>query len=86
MVLVCGLLSNLPVTNAIILFQDCSNKWYSSFPVQVKVRISGLPATGKVNFHGMHVHQLGVMSPGCEAMGGHYNPFRVNHGARTDSV
>lgn len=32
------------------------------------------------------MHQLGVMSPGCEAMGGHYNPFRVNHGARTDSV
>lgn len=32
--------------------------------------------------HGIHIHQYGDMTQGCESMGGHYNPFGSTHGAQ----
>ncbi|XP_071518356.1 superoxide dismutase [Cu-Zn]-like isoform X2 [Panulirus ornatus] len=31
--------------------------------------------------HGFHVHQYGDLSGGCKTAGGHFNPFKKNHGA-----
>ncbi|XP_064093333.1 superoxide dismutase [Cu-Zn]-like [Macrobrachium nipponense] len=31
--------------------------------------------------HGFHVHDLGDLSGGCVTAGGHYNPYKKNHGA-----
>lgn len=36
--------------------------------------------------HGMHIHELGDLSAGCNATGAHYNPFNMQHGAPTDAV
>lgn len=30
--------------------------------------------------HGIHVHEYGDLSNGCDSAGAHYNPFGVNHG------
>lgn len=50
--------------------------------VHLTGEIRGL-ADGK---HGFHVHAFGdIAGPtGCNATGGHYNPFNVTHGAPTD--
>ena len=39
-------------------------------------RINGL-APG---IHGMHIHEFGDLSDGCDSAGGHYNPDGVDHG------
>jgi len=36
--------------------------------------------------HGLHVHESGDLSGGCESLGEHYNPENVKHGNRTDPV
>ncbi len=35
-------------------------------------------------YHGIHIHEFGDMSRGCESMGEHYNPFHKQHGSRND--
>ncbi|BEI85730.1 hypothetical protein CcaverHIS002_0600170 [Cutaneotrichosporon cavernicola] len=42
--------------------------------------ISGVPP----GQHGMHVHQWGDLSQGCNSTGMHWNPLNRNHGAPTD--
>jgi Cu-Zn family superoxide dismutase len=42
--------------------------------------ITGL-APGK---HGLHIHQFGDITNGCETTGSHWNPFNKTHGAITD--
>ena len=32
--------------------------------------------------HAFHIHEYGNMIQGCSTVGGHYNPFNKNHGAR----
>ena len=39
--------------------------------------------TGK---HGIHIHELGNISNGCETLGGHYNPFNMDHGGPFSKV
>ncbi|CAB4002671.1 Copper chaperone for superoxide dismutase [Paramuricea clavata] len=34
--------------------------------------------------HGLHVHELGDVSDGCESLGDHYNPNNSNHGGLLD--
>ncbi|XP_069192291.1 superoxide dismutase [Cu-Zn] isoform X2 [Procambarus clarkii] len=34
--------------------------------------------------HGFHVHEKGDLGDGCKAAGGHFNPFKKNHGAPED--
>ncbi|XP_034249014.1 copper chaperone for superoxide dismutase isoform X2 [Thrips palmi] len=31
--------------------------------------------------HGLHIHECGDISKGCDSVGGHYNPNNVNHGS-----
>jgi copper chaperone for superoxide dismutase len=35
-------------------------------------------------YHGLHVHECGDISQGCESVGGHYNPKNVRHGSPDD--
>ena len=30
--------------------------------------------------HGLHIHEFGDLSDGCDSAGGHYNPDGVDHG------
>ncbi len=32
------------------------------------------------SIHALHVHEYGNLTPGCMGSGGHYNPFKQNHG------
>lgn len=41
-------------------------------------KIEGL----KKGLHGIHIHEKGDISKGCESMGGHYNPTSKAHGPR----
>lgn len=34
----------------------------------------------KKGFHGFHVHQKGALGNNCKDAGGHFNPFKKNHG------
>jgi len=51
-------------------------------PVLVDVAIEGLSA----GLHGFHVHEKGDYSGGCNSFGGHFNPDKLDHGARDDQV
>ncbi|KAF5306168.1 hypothetical protein FQR65_LT07444 [Abscondita terminalis] len=51
-------------------------------PVFVKGNITGLPS-GK---HGLHIHQSGDLRHGCEKLGGHFNPFLLQHGGPKDGL
>ncbi|KAG2224264.1 hypothetical protein INT45_000295 [Circinella minor] len=44
--------------------------------------LTGVPP-GK---HGLHVHQYGDLTNGCDSLGGHYNPFNHTHGGPTDKI
>ncbi|KAK5645503.1 hypothetical protein RI129_006803 [Pyrocoelia pectoralis] len=51
-------------------------------PVLVKGNITGLPP-GK---HGFHIYQAGDLRNGCEKLGGHFNPFLLQHGGPKDPL
>ncbi|KAL0809077.1 hypothetical protein ABMA28_012707 [Loxostege sticticalis] len=36
------------------------------------------------SLHGLHVHDAGDLSQGCESIGGHYNPYGSPHGGPED--
>ncbi|KAF2881791.1 hypothetical protein ILUMI_24386 [Ignelater luminosus] len=50
--------------------------------VLVRGNITGLPP-GK---HGLHIHQAGDLRRGCEKLGGHYNPYLLQHGGPRDGL
>lgn len=52
-------------------------------PTEVVVNITGLEPGTK---HGLHVHQFGDLSGGCETLGEHYNPFNESHGGPTSQI
>ena len=39
----------------------------------------------RTGMNGIHIHELGDMSNGCESAGPHFNPTRSDHGAQTDT-
>ena len=49
------------------------------------MQLWGFNTTDSVTLHGLHVHEFGDLSMGCQSAGGHYNPFDVVHGAPSDS-
>ncbi|WAR07514.1 SODC-like protein [Mya arenaria] len=57
---------------------------FGHYSLQVKINIAGLPANGTWDYHGIHVHESGDMSRGCESMGPHYNPYGTAHGSPRD--
>ena len=80
--LICNVSFFTIVSVIVCLFQTC----FGHYSLQVKIKISGLPANGNWSYHGLHIHESGDMSRGCESMGPHYNPFNVNHGSQRDPV
>lgn len=48
----------------------------------LEVKVSGLTP----GLHGLHIHEKGDLSGGCDTLLTHYNPFNQTHGARTDVV
>ena len=46
----------------------------------IKYKVQGLTKGD----HGFHVHQFGDLSQGCKSAGGHYNPFKKEHGGPAD--
>lgn len=42
----------------------------------IRIDLSGVPS-GK---HGIHIHEFGDLSNGCESAGPHFNPHNVTHG------
>ena len=56
--------------------KNCEYDW-----LNIQVDISNVPMYDGTLFHGMHIHQYGEMTNGCDTMGSHYNPFNTHHGA-----
>lgn len=77
---------NLPlypeISGVVVFTQRIS--CYGHYSLQTKISISGLPADGNWTYHGLHVHESGDMSNGCESMGGHFNPYGTVHGSQID--
>ncbi|GFY38546.1 copper chaperone for superoxide dismutase [Trichonephila inaurata madagascariensis] len=44
--------------------------------------LDGLP-TGE---HGLHIHEFGDLSQGCESIGPHFNPTNSTHGGKEDPI
>lgn len=36
--------------------------------------------------HGLHIHECGDISNGCESLGGHFNPGNTNHGGPDNDI
>uniref|UniRef100_A7L9U0 Superoxide dismutase [Cu-Zn] n=1 Tax=Dictyocaulus viviparus TaxID=29172 RepID=A7L9U0_DICVI len=49
------------------------------------VKLNGTVSGLKPGLHGFHVHEKGNLANGCLAAGGHYNPYKLMHGAPSDS-
>ena len=47
---------------------------------EISYHVTGLTP----GLHGFHVHEKADFSNGCLSAGGHYNPFKKNHGAPED--
>nr|AJW76277.1 CuZn superoxide dismutase [Pinctada imbricata] len=52
-------------------------------PVEMDIHLSGFDVSGPSpqHEHGFHIHEYGGMENGCQTLGGHFNPEKVNHGA-----
>jgi len=53
-----------------------------SAPVKISGEIFNMDASAE---RGFHIHELGDNTNGCVSAGPHFNPFKKNHGAPTDS-
>ncbi|RXM30869.1 Extracellular superoxide dismutase [Cu-Zn] [Acipenser ruthenus] len=42
------------------------------------INLEGFPKTSNQS-RAIHIHEFGDLSDGCDAAGGHFNPFKVNH-------
>jgi len=58
------------ISGGIVLKQE-PNK-----PTIIRGQIKGL----EPGMHGIHIHEFGDLSDGCDSAGGHYNPDGVDHG------
>ena len=58
------------ISGSIVLKQE-PNK-----PTIIRGQIKGL----EPGMHGIHIHEFGDLSDGCDSAGGHYNPDGVDHG------
>ncbi|XP_060679264.1 uncharacterized protein LOC132813890, partial [Hemiscyllium ocellatum] len=51
---------------------------------EVRLDLSGFP--GDQGAHGIHVHEFGDLSDGCESLGGHFNPHHRQHGSHAGDL
>jgi Cu-Zn family superoxide dismutase len=51
-------------------------------PTYIRANLTGL-TPGK---HGIHVHEFGDITNGCESTGVHFNPFNKVHGGPDDEI
>ncbi|NXS91975.1 SODE dismutase, partial [Jacana jacana] len=52
---------------------------YSQGRLEALFHLDGFPLDNNQSGRAIHIHELGDLSRGCDATGGHYNPFGVNH-------
>lgn len=55
-------------------------------PLEVEVNLKGFTIDHRKerdhqHLRGVHGHEFGDLSDGCNSMGGHYNPHGVHHGS-----
>ncbi len=55
-------------------------------PITGLTIISGIVRGLTPGKHGIHIHELGNLSNGCETLGCHYNPFGKNHGSLRSKI
>ncbi|NXN28632.1 SODE dismutase, partial [Nycticryphes semicollaris] len=64
-----------PQVTGQVLFRQ----YYSHGRLEAVFHLDGFPLDNNQSGRAIHVHELGDLSRGCDATGGHYNPFSVNH-------
>ncbi|XP_070195014.1 superoxide dismutase [Cu-Zn]-like isoform X2 [Littorina saxatilis] len=74
------------ITGTVDLVQAVTSLNYPLGLLEVRVQLEGFPSDDRVIDHGMHVHVYGDISTGCSSAGGHFNPLKSVHGARTSPV
>ncbi|KAH8299555.1 hypothetical protein KR044_002758 [Drosophila immigrans] len=62
--------------NVTFIQNDCGQS------VHVRIQLEGV----KEGKHGFHIHEKGDLTNGCLSLGGHYNPDKVDHGARHHEI
>lgn len=62
-----------PVIFGFILFNQYKNK-----KVSITINLRGFKPN---ETHALHVHEFGDFRNGCVSCGGHFNPFKKNHGS-----
>ncbi len=67
--------SSTGVQGTLSFEQECANA-----PVKITGSVSGL----EPGQHGFHVHEFGDNTNGCTSAGGHFNPFKKQHGGPSD--
>lgn len=50
-------------------------------PIYYEFSVGGLNFQA---FHGVHIHEFGDLTEGCQSAGPHYNPYGKTHGGRND--
>ncbi|XP_069487976.1 extracellular superoxide dismutase [Cu-Zn] [Ambystoma mexicanum] len=66
--------SELNVSGLVLFKQN-----YPNGRLEAMFDIVGFPTEDNQTSRAIHVHDFGDLSDGCDATGGHYNPFGVNH-------
>lgn len=61
------------------------------FSVNAEDKHSGTIVDGVVDgltpgYHGLHIHECGDLSNGCDSVGGHYNPGKTSHGGPDSEI
>ncbi|XP_063165979.1 extracellular superoxide dismutase [Cu-Zn] [Candoia aspera] len=52
---------------------------YPHGQLEVIFSLAGFPIGTNLSRRAIHIHQYGDLSNGCVSLGGHYNPWKVNH-------
>lgn len=84
--------STMATTNHALVFYNSNSvrgiiHFYQLSPesngVLIRGTIDGLP---KNSTHGIHIHNFGDLSNGCDSAGPHFNPYNMSHGGPFDMV
>lgn len=70
---------NGPIISGCVIFEETILN--GKLVVNVNINLKGFDPN---TTHGIHVHEYGDLSEGCESMCNHFNPFGKIHGGRED--